>query len=328
MANKNSDLSVKVYHGYGYTHNLVVYGHVFSKNASRENRFSGNIFHNISHLARLFFVKALPFAKVRLLWNKQIITAISQSDGLFRFEWKSDENVSSGWHAVKVEALDDSENSLASGEGKVFVPHSTQYGFISDIDDTVMISYSAQMWYRLKVLFSKNPRTRTHFPHVAEHYKRLSRAQTEAATPNPFFYVSSSEWNLYDYLKEFFRFNGFPEGVFLLSPLKRWNKIFRSGQTKHQGKLLRIMRIFESFPKQDFILFGDNSQADPEIYATLAEKYTSRIFAIYIRNIKPSKEAATRNILVGLEAKGIHTCLFIDSADAMKHSESIKLIIN
>jgi len=326
MNDLSNQLSVKVYHGYGYSNNLVVYGHVFTRNASRENKFSGNIFHNISHLARLFFVKALPFAKVRLYWNKQIINAVSESDGLFKFEWKSAEDVAAGWHPVKVEAVGENGDVMAAGEGKVFAPHLTQYGFVSDIDDTVMISHSAQMWHRLKVLFSKNPRTRRHFSGVAEHYKRLSMAHTEPETPNPFFYVSSSEWNLYDYLKEFFRFNGFPEGVFLLSPLKRWNKMSRSGQTKHQGKLLRIMRIFEAFPQQHFILFGDNSQADPEIYAALAEKYSNRIFAVYIRNIKPKKEANTLKIFTGLESKGIHTCIFKNSKDAMKHSQQKGLI--
>lgn len=36
----------------------------------------------------------------------------------------------------------------------------------------------------------------------------------------------------------------------------------------------------------EFILIGDDSQKDPEIYAEIAEKYPERVKEIYIRNVK------------------------------------------
>src|SRR3546814_8470770 len=72
-----------------------------------------------------------------------------------------------------------------------------------------MVSHSATIGRRLRELFIRNPRTRKTFPGTAGYYKRLSAAFTSDDRPNPFFYVSSSEWNLYDYLLETFRFNRF-----------------------------------------------------------------------------------------------------------------------
>ena len=206
------------------------------------------------------------------------------------------------------------------------MPHITQYAFISDIDDTVMISYSARLAKRLRELFIKNPRTRKTFGLVQTHYQLLANAHTYPHQPNPFFYVSSSEWNLYDYLVEMFRYNEMPEGTFLLNQLKRWKNLLKTGKTGHEGKLLRVMRIIDAFPNQKFVFFGDNSQQDPAIYQAIAEKHSANIEAVYIRNVRSSREESTKTLLAQIEKKGVKTCLFKHSEEAIAHSKKIKLI--
>ncbi|MDQ7948555.1 MAG: App1 family protein, partial [Pedobacter sp.] len=205
-------------------------------------------------------------------------------------------------------------------------PHITQYAFISDIDDTIMVSHSATIGRRLRELFVKNPRTRKTFPSLTKHYKLLAKAHAAPDQPNPFFYVSSSEWNLYDYLVETFRFNELPEGAFLLNQLKRWKNLFGTGKTGHEGKLLRVMRIIDAFPNQQFIFFGDNSQQDPMIYQAIAAKYPTNVVAVYIRNIRPSRTAETEEVLGKIAADHIKTCLFTHSDEAIAHSTQIGLI--
>ena len=209
----------------------------------------------------------------------------------------------------------------------IFVPHSTQYGFISDIDDTVLVSHSASTGKKLRVLFTSNPRSRKTFSDVVRYYELLSMAHTEPEVPNPFFYVSSSEWNLYDYLNEFFKFNGLPKGVFLLNDIKRWYQLLKTGKTKHQAKLEKVARLLDVFPKQKFVLLGDNSQSDPEIYAATANRYPERIVAIYLRNIASTKESSTRSTLESIRNKDIPTCVFAHTDDAIQHSKSIGLIV-
>ncbi|MES2651429.1 MAG: App1 family protein [Bacteroidota bacterium] len=321
------NVSVKVYHGYGHTHNLVLYGHVFKFKAKTTQIFSTNLFVNIVHLFKLFIVKPSPFTRVRLHFYAQVIEQKTEYDGFFKFEWKALEEAKAGWHDVKVEALNSKNSVTATAEGKIYVPHITQYAFISDIDDTIMISHSAKMAKRLRELFIKNPRTRKTFGSVKNHYQLLANAHTQIDQPNPFFYVSSSEWNLYDYLVEMFRYNELPEGTFLLNQLKRWKNLIKTGKTGHEGKLLRVMRIIDAFPNQKFVFFGDNSQQDPAIYRAIAEKYSRNITAVYIRNVRPKKQELTKRLLAQIEQKGIETCLFTHSDEAIAHSKKIKLIV-
>ena len=323
----NKRTSVKIYHGYGHTHNLVVYGHVFKFKAKTKQNFSNNLFVNIVHLFKLFVVKPFAFAKVRLNFYGQIVDHKAAYDGFFKFEWKAEKEVAAGWHDVKVQVLGNKDEVLATTDGKIYVPHITQYAFISDIDDTIMVSHSAKIYKRLRQLFIKNPRTRKTFASVRKYYQLLANAHTDVTQPNPFFYVSSSEWNLYDYLVEHFRYNELPEGTFLLNQLKRWKSLFKTGKTGHEGKLLRLMRIMDVFPNQKFVFFGDNSQMDPVIYQKIAEKYPKNVAAVYIRNIRPSRQAETESLLLKIAQKNVATCLFSHSDEAIVHSKQIGLIV-
>ncbi len=322
----NYNANIKVYHGYGHMHNLVLYGHVLKGKPRQRGRLRHSMFWNIIGLIRLFFVKPLPNVTVRLRWNEQTFETITEFDGFFKFEWVSEASVPAGWHPVTV-TLASGEEPTAQGHGNLFVPHSTQYAFISDIDDTVLVSHSASMFKRLRVLFTKNPHSRKAFDDVVRHYHLLSTAHTEPEVPNPFFYVSSSEWNLYDDLNEFFNHNGLPRGAFLLNEIKKWYQLFKTGKTKHQGKLIRVARIMDVFPKQRFVLLGDNSQSDPDIYAAVAQKYPHKIVAIYIRNIRSTKREYTQQVLNSIEDKAIHTCIFEDNEEAIGHSRAIGLVV-
>ena len=319
-------MEIKVYHGYGHENDLVVFGHVFEKKTGLRQAFTNSVLKNMRQLVKLFMVKPLPAIKVRLKWNNSYYTTTTAHDGFFRFEWRSDASTPAGWHNVMVEAIDEQETILGTGKGSIFIPHFAQYAFISDIDDTVLVSHSATIVKRLKVLLSKNPHTRKPFKDVVEHYRQLARGNRKDNVPNPFFYVSSSEWNLYDYLNEFFAFNKLPKGVFLLNAIKKLHELVKTGKTKHEGKFMRIARIIKTFPNQQFVLLGDNSQKDPEIYASVAAGFPKNVYAVYIRNVRKEKAAATEEILASLSNKNIHTCFYKKSATAIEHSKAIALI--
>ena len=177
------------------------------------------------------------------------------------------------------------------------------------------------------MLLTENAQSRKPFEGVVRHYQLLSKAGVAGEELNPFFYVSSSEWNLYDYLEDFFTYNNLPRGAFLLNHVKQWKELLKTGKTKHEGKLIRVTRILQAFPHQQFILIGDNTQRDPVIYRAIAEKYNGRIHAIYIRNVVAGKAAATRELLNQLQQQtGIYTCLFSSSDEAITHSRAIGLI--
>jgi phosphatidate phosphatase APP1 len=259
-------------------------------------------------------------------WGEQKYFTISQEDGFFKFEWRSSDEVKAGWHSIDVYLLSNNREILTKTTGKVFIPNSTQYAFISDIDDTLLISHSSSSLKKLRLLFIRNPRSRKPFDDVVKHYQLLSLAHTDPLLPNPFFYVSSSEWNLYEYLTEFFLHNELPEGVLMLNKLKRFFQLFKTGKANHQLKFYRISRIMDSFPKQQFILLGDNSQRDPELYKALANQYPNNVYAIYIRQIRHRAIRSTSKILGSITNKNIHVCLFKNNAEAILHSQKIGLI--
>jgi phosphatidate phosphatase APP1 len=321
MTNKNKNWSVKNYNGYAYGNHLHAFGHVFENKIPELPAHGKTIFTNLFYLFRCFKVKPSAGVTVLLQKESQNLSTVTEDDGFFSFKWEEVTALTPGWHDISAGIqLTDS-----SSTAKVFVPFTTQFAFISDVDDTILISHSASPRRKLWQLLTKRPSQRRLFADVARHYRLLSAAGTLEGTPNPFFYVSSSEWNLYDYLHEIFRLQKLPEGIFLLNQVKQLHQLFKTGTGRHEGKLLRIVRIFEALPTQQFVLMGDNAQQDPYIYQTLTEKYPNRIYAIYIRNVNKANAAATQVVLDAIATKNIHTCFFIHSSEAIAHSEKTGL---
>jgi phosphatidate phosphatase APP1 len=318
-------ITIKVYRGFGHAHKLHVYGHVLGISTDQKPH-RNTVWRNMRLLLGLFFMKPLAGMQVRLQWGNRIVSGVTEKDGFFSLEWSADGSVPAGEHAVTVVCYNEAGGELARCEGRLVVPHITQLGIISDIDDTFLVSYSATRLKRLVTLLGNNARSRKAFDDVARHYQLLQFAQNMGTNPNPFFYISSSEWNLYSYLREFLQVQKLPEGVLLLNQLKRWNQILKTGKTRHQGKFARIVRVMEAFPEQAFLLMGDNSQQDPLIYASVARHFPGRIKAVYIRSVVAKNNPDTEALLQPLIQAGIPCCLFRESKNAIAHSRAIGLI--
>ena len=78
---------IKAYHGFGHTHDLVLFGHVFNHSLRRHRNTSTNILANLIELIKLFIVKPLPGVQVQLDWEGQVIHSKTGDDGFYRFEW-------------------------------------------------------------------------------------------------------------------------------------------------------------------------------------------------------------------------------------------------
>lgn len=317
---------VKVFNGYGHQHDLILYGQVKYGARKKERAYTFSVLRDIYSIAKLYFVKPVRSAKVRMHWNDQVVNGTTDDEGFFKLEWSSIQSTPAGWLPVRIYAVDRYGNDIGFGDGKVFIPHITQYGVISDIDDTVLVSHSARTGKKLTTLLTTDPLKRKTFSDVVRFYQMLGLSHTEPNVPNPFFYVSNSEWNLYDYLAGFFRQNKLPDGIFLLSDFKRLSQILKIGNTKHRGKGERMKRILEVFPNQRFILVGDNSQRDPLTYSEIANEHPLRIEAIYIRIVREDKKATMIETLASIRHKNIHVHWFEDTNEAIAHAMTIGLI--
>ena len=316
---------IRIYNGYGDEDLLLIYGHVLRQSPLPKRKFKKNFWSNTMSLLRLFMVEPFRKVKVTMEWYGQELETETDGDGFFKFEWKAPDVPKPGWHNIEVKISGTKYDGYV-GKGKVLVPYTTQYAFISDMDDTFLISHSSNLRKRLYVLFTKNARTRKPFEGVVRHYQLLANANTTLENPNPFFYVSSSEWNLYDYILEFKRSYGLPEGVYLLNQLKKWYEFLNTGQTTHSGKFTRIVRVLKEFPHQKFILLGDDTQKDPEIYSKIVEGFKDRILCVYLRHVGKRKKPETEHYAREIESMGVNVCYFKKSEEAIEHSKRIGLI--
>lgn len=317
--------AIKLYRGYGHMNCFTVFGHVLNLTSFPRRKYRRGIIRNTLALLRLFMVKPAACVDVEMEWKGKKYRTKSDIDGFFKFDWEDTEPFEKGWLQVNVIALIDGQ-MIAASKGEVYVPEDTQYIFISDIDDTFLISHSGNLRKRLYALFTNNARSRKPFDGVVRHYKLLEYAHTTSAAPNPFFYVSSSEWNLYDYLTEFASVNKMPKGVFLLNTLKTFSQLLNTGQNNHQGKFTRIVRILEAYPKHRVVLLGDSSQHDPYIYQSVVQHFPHQIHAVYIRDIFKKSKTAVADVLKTIETTGVPCCFFEHSADAILHSMKIGLL--
>jgi phosphatidate phosphatase APP1 len=317
--------TVKVYHGYGHNNCLTVFGHVFRLSPFPRRRYRQSFVRNTLALLRLFMVKPWTGVEVELEWKGKVHQAQTDTDGFFRIDWEDDVPYERGWRPVMVNAYYKG-TLIARSAGRVFIPHQTQYIFISDIDDTFLISHSADIRKRLHVLFTQNARSRQPFEGVVRHYQLLTQTGTSAEAPNPFFYVSSSEWNLYEYILEFSATNHIPRGIFLLSQLKGFSQLLKTGQNNHGTKFTRIVRILKAFPNQRVILLGDSSQQDHYIYQNVVKHFPKQVHAVYIRDVYQKTYEKVKEVLQSMEAAGVPCLFFKHSKEAILHSVKIGLI--
>lgn len=164
----------------------------------------------------------------------------------------------------------------------------------------------------------KNARTRMPFEGVAGFYRALY--QGREGIKNPIFYVSSSEWNLYDLLIDFCVYQGIPKGPFLLRRLAtRFYHIGR-GSGSHDHKIEKIRHIIQVFKGLKFILIGDSGQQDPEIYSRIAHEAPECIAAIYIRDVHPSRHKAVLSLAHDLQKLHIEMVMVKDTMEAARHA--------
>ncbi len=320
---------VKIYRGFGNDERLTVCGHVFRRSALPRQKYRDIDLVNLLAVLRLFLVKPYPDATVRVLFGQQIVQIQADADGFFQLNLPLTHPLLPGWHSVQAQLISQTitpEVVLAEGEGQVLIPHPTRFICISDIDDTFLVSHSATIAKRLLVLLTENAHSRIPFEGVVAHYQLLAEAESGLNAANPFFYVSSSEWNLYDYILEFSQKNGLPDGVYRLSQLKRLAQLLKTGKGKHHTKFGRITQIIDTYPTRQFILLGDDSQQDPIIYEAIAQQFPHQIRCVYIRQIHAEHKARTESLMARIEAKGVACCYFVHSAEARQHSVSIGLI--
>jgi phosphatidate phosphatase APP1 len=191
---------------------------------------------------------------------------------------------------------------------------------ISDIDDTIIYTFATD---RLRMIYNvliNNAWTRLPFAGVRNFYRAL-RDGSGGDEQNPFFYISSSSWRIYDVMRDFLEINDMPAGPVLMRAMK-FTRSSLFDPRRHDHKKNRFKEILSTFPDLPFILIGDSGQRDAELYTDLAELYPGRIPALYLRDVDTSidrRKAIERLALKAAEA-GSELLLVDTSLKAARHA--------
>ena len=182
---------------------------------------------------------------------------------------------------------------------------------------------------KLYVLLFRNVNSRKVFKDVVSHYQALSSSgRTNNEEQNAFFYVSSSEWNLYRFIVKFTEIHKLPKAVLLLKDIKTsLTDFFWSGRGDHNHKFEKIKHILEFYPNLKYVLMGDDSQEDPFLYEAICKIFPVNVIAVYIRKTGINDKDNVSIVMKNLENLNVSTCYFTHSSEAIQHSKTIGLIL-
>jgi phosphatidate phosphatase APP1 len=284
-----------------------------------------NKWKNFKKMYKRFLTWEIPGVRVKAVLDSISQTATTDDGGYFEFQMilPVPMMASAPWQEIELELLDNvvkRQNSVKA-VNMVFVPsENVNFGVISDIDDTIVPTGTARLWEMLKTTFLGNAYSRVPFPGVAAFYQALSRGITGSES-NPFFYVSSSPWNLYDFLMEFMVIHNIPQGPLMLRDIGLSREHFISGD-HDEHKLLQVERIFKVITDIPFILIGDSGQHDAEIYLQVVRDFPGRVKMIYIRDIDSLKKQKVLVVAAEINALGVEVLLVTDTLEATFHAVS------
>ncbi|RZJ35954.1 MAG: DUF2183 domain-containing protein [Flavobacterium sp.] len=301
-------------------------GHVFAPLSREEYDFTKKRFRNARSIIRMFRIKTLANADVYLTHAGEKIHTRSLQDGHFKFCIPLKENVGFGWNDYRVTLVHNGEE--IESKSSYVRPFDGNLGFISDIDDTFLVSHTGNPLRKLYILLFRNVNSRKLFKDVVSHYQALSTAgRNNKEERNAFFYVSSSEWNLYRFIVDFTQLHELPRAVLLLKDIKTsLLDFFVTGRGDHNHKFDKIKHILEFYPHLRYTLLGDDSQDDPFLYEDICKIFPVTVHAVYIRQTGREKKAKAEAAIKNMELLGVHACYFKHSSEAIAHSKAIGLI--
>lgn len=314
---------LKLYRGYANEQELIVSGHVFKPNTANTYEFEKKRFRNAKSIIRMFMIKTIANADVYLEHNGSKIYTKSLDDGYFKFCIPLKEQLGYGWTDYYVTTTFNGEE--VREKGTYIRPFEGNLGIISDIDDTFLVSHTRNAFKKLYILLWKNINDRKIFENVVPHYQALSTAgRNNKDERNAFFYVSSSEWNLYNFIVKFTEKHELPRAVLMLKDIKTsLLDFFVTGRGNHNHKFDKIKHILEFYPQLKYVLLGDDSQHDPYLYEDICKIFPVTVKAVYIRQTGSAPKEKAVEAMKNMETMGVAVCYFKDSTEAIAHSKKI-----
>jgi phosphatidate phosphatase APP1 len=306
---------IESYGGHGGPDGVVVRGRVLDNPPSSEAVEGEGLGAAIRRSLGQFVTEELPDVPLRVTVGDAVAHVSTDREGYFRAELRP-AHLGSPWEQGTVElaggyrGLTDAYRSPVD----VLVPGpEALFGVVSDVDDTIIETGVQRVGEMLLQTFAGSALTRTPFEGAPELYRDL------AAGRNPFFYVSSSPWNLHAFLTGFLRHREFPIGPLLLRDLIGT----KEGRARKHGRIEEVLSMHPDLP---FVLIGDSGEHDPQIYADIVRAHPGRILAVYIREVRLDPGDGRVEQVTDAWDVDVPFVLAADSDAVRRHAESIGLL--
>lgn len=325
--------------GHGTVEELRVGGRVLRKGGRIRGRPGSTVVRNLRNAWRRLESDEAPHRDLVVEVAGQRIRTRSDEEGYFDVRVRPGPGtvpVEGGWMEGRIRlgesgAATEPEEAERASQGAeralVRVPGtSARFGVVSDLDDTVIRTGATSLLTMARLTLLENAFTRLPFEGVAAFYRALERG-TAHREHNPFFYVSSSPWNLFDLLADFLAFRGVPAGPLFLRDLGLGPSGFVGFGGHHAHKLGRIEEVFELHENLPFVLVGDSGQKDPEIYREVVLRHPDRIRAVYIRDVTgEGRGREVETVVRDVVSRGVDMVVIPDSVAAAEHAEAVGLV--
>jgi phosphatidate phosphatase APP1 len=322
-------LQIVTYRSYGTLNRLYVKGRVLKDKGIRKSTDKDNVWNNLLSMYKRFESDEVPGASLRVTFQEKTFNTRTDHEGYFVINLFTEVPITwlDMWHEVDIEIVDapyDFVPGIKATSHVLVPPADAEYGIISDIDDTIVKTTATNLLAMSRNTFLNNAHSRLPFAGVSEFYKSLQLGRNGKRN-NPFFYVSSSPWNLYDLLIDFLDLNDIPEGPLLLRDFGLDPNKDTIGHMGHKFK--EIKQILETYPHLNFVLIGDSGQEDPKIYREIVAKFPGRILAIYIRDVQlADREQIAIDISKELVSEKVEMVIVDNTVEAAEHAARTGLI--
>jgi phosphatidate phosphatase APP1 len=221
---------------------------------------------------------ALPAAgtEVRLTVGAEVHLLHAERGGYVHAEVPA--VLSPGWHDATLEV---GGRAPVSCRIRIVDANAT-HGVVSDIDDTVLVTWLPRPLLAAWNTFFLREHARRPVPGMSELLRTL------AGEDGFMVYLSTGAWNFAPHLERFMVEHRFPPGPLFLTD---WGPTqdgwFRSGAAHKRETLERLRR---EHPQTRWILVGDDGQRDPQIYAEFATAHPEAVSAVAIRRLSPTQQ--------------------------------------
>jgi phosphatidate phosphatase APP1 len=325
-------IQILPYRTYGTLNRLYLKGRVLEDEKIAGAQHKDTLLNNLLNMYKRFESDEVAGAKIKAVFGDEEQHTETDKEGYYHFDLLPSKPVVTEhlWHKVDLHLTEIPKPYDAGfkAQAEVMIPPlDAEYGIISDIDDTIVRTSATDMLAMARTVFLNSAKTRMPFAGVSEFYKSLQLGRNGKRN-NPFFYVSSSPWNMYDLLRDFLDLNEIPAGPLLLRDFGMTNNsIFKSGGGHMGHKFKEIERILMTYPDLNFVLVGDSGQEDPKIYREVALRFPGRVLAIYIRDVQlPEREKIAVDISKELYGHKLEMIIVDNTTEAADHAAKTGLI--